>query len=99
MLQGVSYRGPFAFTLPNAHAFHAFQDANGAWPMTALRLGASLFPVLVGAWLSSTAFAQQQPRSATAARPPEPTLPGPTSHWGAYTATPGGNQICLHTRQ
>ncbi len=63
--------------------------------MSALRLGASLLPVLVGAWLSSAAFAQQPPRSATAARATEPTLLGQYSDWGAYTASPGGNKMCF----
>ena len=59
--------------------------------MTAIRCAV----FLAATSLASVAFAQQPPRSATAARATEPTLLGQYSDWGAYTASPGGNKMCF----
>jgi invasion protein IalB len=72
-----------------------FQQANGAWPMSAGRIGAWVLPVVVAACLASAAFAQQQAKPASPGGATEPTLLGQYGDWGAYTASPGGGKICF----
>jgi invasion protein IalB len=72
-----------------------FQDENGAWPMSARKVGVWLLSGLMSAAMALPAFAQQPPKSATAARDVQPTLLGQYGDWGAYTASPGGSKICF----